>query len=137
MAMVLFKDLLSREARSDSWRVESTGIWAQAGRPTSEHAQHVMQERGLDLSDHLSRPISSGLLKEFDLILVMEARQLKAIRIEFPEVADRVHLLAEVAGEHSDVEDPYGKSLDTYRGTANKLSLLLDRGFDKIVSLME
>jgi protein-tyrosine-phosphatase len=137
MAMALFRDLLDRERRSDSWRVESTGTWAQAGRPASEHAQQVMQERGLDLSDHMSRPISGGLLKEFDLILVMETKQLKALRIEFPAIADRVHLLAEVAGENSDVEDPYGKSLDTYRGTANQLALLLDRGFNKIVSLME
>jgi protein-tyrosine-phosphatase len=137
MAMALFRDLLDREGVSDSWRVESTGTWAQAGRPASELAQQVMQERGLDLSDHLSRPISGGLLREFDLILVMEAQQRKAIRIEFPDIADRVHLLAEIAGEHAEIEDPYGKSLDTYRGTANQLAVLLDRGFNKIVSLAE
>jgi protein-tyrosine-phosphatase len=94
-----------------------------------------MEERGLDLSDHLSQPVSKELLQRFNLILVMERSHKEALRAEFPDRADRILLLSEVATLEHDIKDPIGGSLSDYQTTASEIEDLLKRGFDRIISL--
>jgi protein-tyrosine phosphatase len=137
MATALFKDLLGRSGLLDRCRVESAGTWAEEGQPATSLACQAMRERGLDLSDHRSRRVSGELLSAFDLILVMEQGHQEALRVEFPEVKDRVHLLAGMTGEDFTIPDPYGGTIETYRALTEELADVLQRGLPRIRSALD
>jgi protein-tyrosine-phosphatase len=72
MAEVLFEALLEERGDRDDWRVESAGVWAYNGARATTNAQRAMENRGLDLRAHTSQPAERTLLKQFDVIVVME-----------------------------------------------------------------
>ena len=137
MAAALFKELLRRSNLLDRYRVESAGTWAEDGLPATTMAGQAMAERGLDLSDHRSRRIRGEWMPGFDLVLVMEDGHREALQIEFPDIADRVRLLAGMAGEDISIPDPVGGSIESYRALADELADLLLRGLAHIRNAVE
>ncbi len=59
--------------------VSSAGIGALVGFPAAEHAVELMQESGLDISDHRARQLVRDLIAAADVILVMESGYKRAI----------------------------------------------------------
>ena len=137
MAEVLFRRLLEEKGEADEWRVESAGVWAYDGARATTNAQKVMAKRGLDLSRHLSQPASSTLLKQFDLTLVMEQEHKMALQDQNPQLADRIYLMREIAGQEGDFADPVGGSLNRYRAAADELGMLIRVGIDRIEALVK
>jgi protein-tyrosine-phosphatase len=135
MAGALLRQLLGRNDPFASWHVETAGTWAVDDLPPMPHAQAVMTERGLDLRQHRSRCVSGELLRESDLVLAMEAGQKEALQVEFPDVADRIHLLSEMSGRAVDILDPTGGSLNEYRRAAVEIEHWLAAGYARIVEL--
>jgi len=137
MAEVLFEDLLSKTVpESIHWQVDSAGCWATNGNPATNNAINVMAERGLDLSDHSSKPVIESLLAELDLILCMEKEHRTTIRRNFPEVSQRTFLLSEMVNEEIDVLDPVGYPEEAYRKTAEEIQAYLVKGFERILQLI-
>jgi len=136
MAAELFRALL-KQKRNDwrNWQVESAGTWAMPGQPVVAEVQSVLQGRGLDASQHRSRTVHGDMLEQADLVLVMEAHQREALRLEYPEYKERIYLLSEMVGQHFDIDDPIGGPLSEYEAAARNLQQLLDEGFAKIVNL--
>ena len=91
-----------------------------------------MQERGLDLSGHRSQPTESTLLKQFDIIVVMEIEHKHVLQERNPGLADRILTIRELSGGSGDFADPVGGSVDIYRKAANSLYDLLSEGWDEI-----
>ncbi len=137
MAAALFRQRLERDPLRRNWRVLSAGLWAVDGEPASPNALQAMAERGIDLSGHIARRVTRDLIAEADLILAMTPHHVEALRLAFPEAADRIHLLATMAGETYGIADPYGLSLPAYRATASELERLISAGYDRIVALAE
>ncbi|MBE9478568.1 MAG: low molecular weight protein arginine phosphatase [Chloroflexi bacterium] len=137
MVQVLFEAFLVGKGVRDEWRVESAGVWAYDGSPATANAQKAMAERGLDLSRHLSQPASSTLLKQFDLTLVMEQEHKTALQDQNPQLADRIYLMREIAGQEGDFADPVGGSLERYRAAADELGMLMRDGMARIDELVK
>ncbi len=137
MAQVLFEAFLVEKGEREEWRVESAGVWAYEGSPATANAKKVMEERGLDLSRHLSQPASSTLLKQFDLTLVMEQEHKTVLQEQNPQLADRIYLMREIAGQEGDFADPVGGSLERYRAAADELGMLMRDGMDRIDELVK
>ncbi|MCJ7568506.1 MAG: hypothetical protein MUO58_13280 [Anaerolineales bacterium] len=137
MAEVLFEAFLVEKGVREEWRVESAGVWAYDGAHATANAQKVMAERGLDLSRHLSQPASSMLLKQFDLTLVMEQEHKTMLQDQNPQLADRIYLIREIAGQDGDFADPVGGSLERYRAAADELGMLMRDGIDRIDELVK
>jgi protein-tyrosine-phosphatase len=135
LAEVLFRDLLRRNGQLGDWRVHSAGVGVVHGQPATEFSRQVAAERGLDLSSHRSRPVDRASMQAADLVLVMDAGHRQALREGYPQSADRVHLLSEMAGEGGPVEDPVGSPIEKYRLTADRITDLLTRGLDRICEL--
>jgi protein-tyrosine-phosphatase len=136
MAEVLFQQHLLREGIAQDWHVESAGVWATDGAPATENARKMMLDRGLSLAHHKSQPISAELMHAFDIILVMENRHQTELQRDYPEVANRVHLMTAMVGETRNVNDPVWGTEDFYRVTANELEDLINRGFIRIQELV-
>jgi len=135
MAEALFREHLEQLGVEDEWRVESAGVWAMDGASATALARDVMSERGLDLTLHQSQGVHADLLREFDLVLVMEDRHLRSLQRNYPEEADKVYLLTAMADGEGDVEDPVWGTKETYQATVKELEDLLVQGFDRIVEL--
>ena len=72
----------------------SAGIAALDGSPASREAVEVMSRRGVDISGHVARTVSLGMLDSCDLVLAMERRQVEEVRALVPRA--RAFLLLEL-----------------------------------------
>lgn len=133
MAEALLKNIVLERDEENEWKIASAGVWAATGVPATDNARAVMEERGLDISAHLSQPTSRDLLGEYHLALVMENAHKEALQAQYPEFADRIVLFRNLAGDDNDFEDPVGGSLDRYRGAAEELQNVILEGFDQII----
>lgn len=118
VAAEMFRKLLKREGM-DNCEVCSAGILAVEGYPASEMAIISALKMGIDLSKHISQPLTGELIQESDLVLVMEKMHRTAVVKMCPDSSDKVKLLRSYAYEGADEEeifDPTG-SFDplTYR----------------------
>lgn len=75
------------------------------------------------VASHRSRPIDEAIVARASRVLTMTAAQCMAIRLAYPDYADRVMTLTEAAGqpEAGDIPDPFGGDLATYRATYEAL----------------
>jgi protein-tyrosine-phosphatase len=124
-------------AVGEDWRIESAGVWALPGRSAAANTQLVLKERGIDVSEHHSRPISGNLIKKYNLILTMERGQKEALRAAFPDQAGKIFLLSEMVEVIEDVVDPMGGTEVDFEDTAREITWMLDEGFDRIRKLAE
>lgn len=105
--------------------VISAGTATITGLPASIGAMDAMQEMGLNIDDHASRPVNQYLLDEADLVLTMTEEHKIAILNFMPEVADKVFTLGEFAGTAVTIPDPFGGSLEEYLQCAKNLEVLI------------
>jgi protein-tyrosine-phosphatase len=133
MAQVLFQELVRERGEDSEWRVESAGIWAYGGAPATENARLAMEKRGLDLSSHRSKPATSELLSQFDLIVVMTREQRDVLLAQMPFMEGKVFLLRGLGGESGDFADPVGGDIRIYEIAADRIFSLLERSFLEIV----
>jgi protein-tyrosine phosphatase len=137
MAAALFRARLARDAKQNDWVVASAGIWAADGQPASEHAIAEMARRGISLTRHRSRPVTSALITAVDLVLVMTRNHAEALRNAFPANVQKIHLLTEMAGHVYDVQDPYGGTPEEYACTASELERLVEKGYERIIAMVK
>jgi protein-tyrosine-phosphatase len=57
----------------------SAGVAGLEGEPASMEAVRVLAERGIDIRGHVARSVSSDLVKECDIALVMEERHARTV----------------------------------------------------------
>ena len=98
---------LSRDKGSDI-SVSSAGLGALVGHGADDLAIEVMLENGIDVSAHRARQLDEALVKNNELILVMEQWQQKEIERLYPFARGRVHLLGK--WDESEISDPYKQS---------------------------
>ena len=84
MAEGILKKLVT-EARLDGIRAASAGVCALPGNPASTLARKVAGENGVDISEHRARPVSSDIIDQSDLVLVMEPAHRKSLLASYPE----------------------------------------------------
>lgn len=100
-------------------RVLSAGIIASNGLPASSNAIKVMNEEGIDISGHQTRPLTKKLVEEANIIFVMtQWHKLEVIGL-LEKPGKEVYLVKEFApkgpGEDLDIPDPIGKPVEVYR----------------------
>ena len=116
------------------WEVCSTGTSAMSGMTASFSAVEVLNEGGIDLSPHRSRPLTRELVDTASLIVVMAAGHRDFIRTVYPDAVEKVFLLKSFdQGHQGDVEDPIGMTADTYRQIRNEI----ERALPGVMSFMK
>ncbi|WP_305805387.1 low molecular weight protein-tyrosine-phosphatase [Stenotrophomonas sp. YIM B06876] len=90
----------------DGVQMGSAGLQALAGKPIDPMAQQILQEHQLDGSMHRGRQLTAALLRETDLVLVMERRHVASITNEFPQASGKTFLLGKWCGDR-EIPDPY------------------------------
>lgn len=94
----------------------SAGLYTTGGMPASEHAVTAARERGADISKHRSRLLNRDMLDNARYIFCMTAAHYDRLLEQYPDAADKTFLLAD-----TDVSDPFGGDLMTYRIAADQI----------------
>jgi protein-tyrosine phosphatase len=127
LAAVMLTARLAEESDLGTITVSSAGTSAWDGSPASEGSYLVALERGLDLSTHRARMLTTNQVQQADLILTMTAAH--ASRVADLGGATKVATMSEFAGQDGtgqDVPDPFGADVESYRATAKLLSGLIE-----------
>ncbi len=98
--------------KDDSVTAESAGVGAVDGTPPSLPAVLEMKRRGIDISGHRARNISSVTISDYDIVIALDrevAARFWAAQPEYPGL--RIW----------DVRDPYGGSAGEYRQAADRI----------------
>jgi protein-tyrosine-phosphatase len=125
MAESLLREALSAKGNTQV-TVSSAGTGAWEGAPASEGAYLVALENGLDMSNHRARLLTREIVRDADLILVMSGHHLARVAELGGE--HKVHLLGSYSGREpgrTEVSDPYGAEIDSYRTTFAELRELI------------
>ncbi|MFO0869987.1 MAG: Sua5/YciO/YrdC/YwlC family protein [Pirellulales bacterium] len=101
----------------------SAGIAAMAGSAASPEAHDAVSDRGLDLTQHESQPVTDRLVRFADLIVTMTRGHRDALLAQWPGAAGRTKLLSRA---QSDVADPIGGPLELYRRCADQIDSYLE-----------
>jgi protein-tyrosine-phosphatase len=136
MAEALLREALAARG-IDQVTVGSAGTGAWEGAPASEGAYLVGLEHGLDLSGHRARLLSRDLVREADLVLVMSGHHLARVAELGGE--SKVHLLGAYAGRdsvRSEITDPFGSDLASYRGTFAELQDLVGQIVSRVAGMV-
>ena len=119
MAEGLFRHMLAeRLGCSDAelvdrgYMVLSAGISAGGGMPASPATLQILRDRGIDLSEHASQPLTASLLDLADHVYTMTSAHREVIMRERPDASGRVSLLSR---DGESIPDPIGGGLDEYR----------------------
>jgi protein-tyrosine phosphatase len=105
--------LLRRElAGTPGIKVHSAGLAAMVDNPAQPHAQALMRAMGLDISGHRARQLGPNLLKEAQLVLVMEAAHKAGVNAIDRTSRGKIYRLGE--WRDLDIQDPYGRPREDY-----------------------
>lgn len=124
MAMGLFRKFIADRLKitvaklgENGYKIISAGTSAIYNSPASDTAIEIMKEKGVDIRDHLSQPVTLSMLEEADDVYVMTKGHLTTLKEWAPLISERIKLLDSVA----DVEDPIGTGKDGYKQCATKI----------------
>ena len=133
MAQGLLKKML-REEGIENVKVSSAGIAALSSYGIYGALEKVLKEESIKISNHKPIQITPQIVRDADLILVMERRHKEAILEMVPEVENRLFLLKEFAGEKDnlDIPDPIGQPQEVYRRRLQEIKGYLLKVLDKI-----
>ena len=104
-----------------SYRASSMGLFPSFS-TASKNAIIVMEDMGIDISDHISKEISD--LDDYELILTMTEDHAKLLKSELN--LNNIYSIKEfTTGKAGNVNDPFGGDLKEYESTANELKDLI------------
>lgn len=99
-------------------KISSAGIFAQPGAPLSRGSRYALNQMGIDVKTHASRPLTLDFLEQFDCVITMEKHhKMNVLRIA---PTKDVYMLSELRekGHEEGVMDPIGGPNDLYVKTA-------------------
>jgi len=120
MAEGMMKAMLPQKLAKHGINVYSAGTHAIHGNQPSAFAVQVMQTCGIDIGGHRARMLTKAMVKEADLILVMEKAHMTYIRFMPFFGMQKVRLISEFDKERDpyDLPDPIGGNFEMYRASA-------------------
>jgi protein-tyrosine phosphatase len=139
MAEYALRSLLEKE-RPGKAEVHSAGIAAATDFPATMYAAEAARMWDLDLSQHRSQSLTTGLVEAADLILAMAPEHAEAVVKLVPDARDRTCLLKNFPDEApygEEVEDPIGRSLDHYNETFLEIGEYLGKHLPQIVARID
>lgn len=97
-------------------KIASAGLQAMVDHAADDTASLVAREHGLSLDGHVARQLTSGMCRDYDLILVMEKKHVGMVNRINPSVSGKTMLFGHWLNQQ-EIADPYKKSRDAYEAT--------------------
>lgn len=100
-------------------------------------AKPVLDAFGVDLSQHVSRPVRQEDIQRADLVLAADERTRAGLSILFPDHVGIIHLLSELVGERRGIVDPDGVSgREQQEKIYTDIHQIVRNGFPRLLQLL-
>jgi len=115
-----------------SLKVISAGVAARVGEPVSENSVIALRKVGIDISSHVSQPLTQELLNQALVVICMTEAHRAMIQLQANPPPRHIYLVREFMNEGAEREipDPFGGPLSIYE-------LCRDEMVEAIPSLVE
>ncbi|KPC28152.1 Low molecular weight protein-tyrosine-phosphatase [Pseudomonas syringae pv. cilantro] len=117
--------MLRQQLEASGVRIRSAGIAALSGAPLDPQAQEVLQLHRVRHARHQARQVNRELLRQADLILLMEQSHMGEVLELAPEVRGKTFLIGRWQPT-SEVADPYRRPRSAFERTYAHLSGCID-----------
>ena len=108
----------------------SAGLSAHLGSPMNPQASAALVNLGYAPTSHSSALVSPEAVEQADVILTFTQDQKNEMAERFPAAFGKLFTVSEYAngslGKNEDVADPYGKSAEVYKETAETINSLVE-----------
>ncbi|MCF2908836.1 low molecular weight phosphotyrosine protein phosphatase [Pseudoalteromonas sp. DL2-H2.2] len=94
-------------------KVSSAGLTALVGKPADRLAQELAAQNDIDMSEHKGQQVSTSLVSQNSVILVMEQRHLEDLCSRYPQARGKTFLLGKWLGD-KEIPDPYRQSREAF-----------------------
>jgi protein-tyrosine phosphatase len=127
----LLAERFFREAGLGYIRCSSAGIRTSQAARSPADAVTAARHYGIDLDDHLPRQLDRDLVAAHDVVMVMEASQLRELQAAYPEFRDRILLMPlyddSPAGayERCNLSDPFGQPIEVFEACYARIDRVL------------
>jgi len=105
--------VLKQKLEGKNISVSSAGLTALEGKPADATARQVALVNGVNMDAHQGRQLTSTLVAQNSVILVMENRHLTDLFSRYPEARGKTFLLGKWIGD-KEIPDPYRKSIEAF-----------------------
>jgi protein-tyrosine-phosphatase len=117
--------------------VISAGVAARVGEPPTEHSVTALKKVGIDVSGHLSQPLTQELLDAALVVLVMTEAHRNMIEATADRPPKHLLLFREFApGGPKEIADPFGCPLGAYEAARDEMVEAIPSLIDHIRSLI-
>jgi len=109
MAEFVFKDMVQKQGLAPKFHIASAGTSTEElGNPVHPGTRNKLREHGIDSSGKYAIQIKNSDYDKYEYILGMDKQNIQNMnRILGGDSADKIKLLLEYVGEHSDIADPW------------------------------
>lgn len=101
--------------------IESAGLGALVDHPVDGNAAQLAESSGLDVSHHRARQLTSTMLKQAEIVLVMTEAQRAHVRTLDATASGKTFILGHWLPGSPDIPDPYKKSFEAFEHVHNML----------------
>jgi len=105
--------VLKSKLQGKNVAVSSAGLTALEGKPADAQAQQIASAHNIDMSEHQGRQITSNLVANNSVILVMELRHVNDLCARYPQARGKTFLLGKWIGD-KEIPDPYRQSQEAF-----------------------
>ena len=123
MGAALLRHALAAE---DGWLrsipVISAGVSARGGEPPTDHSVTSLKKIGLDISGHISRPLTQELINGALVVIGMTDSHKAMVRLMADPEPKNLILFREFVNEgEKEIADPYGCPLSVYEASRDEM----------------
>ena len=136
MAEGIFRKYLAEKLQCDvdhlnkiGYKVTSAGVMDTGGFPASEAAITACATKGIDITTHRNKGLSEELIKDSDVIFVMERMHIQRIINLWPKVENKCMLLA----ASNEIPDPIGQSQEVFNNCAQLIEKAVKKRISELV----
>lgn len=137
IAQHLFEKMLEEEGLSERIKVASAGTTVPWRIKPIHGTIRVLGEEGINARYYRAQKLSPVLIKQADLIIVMEKRHRLELLDKYPEFTPKIFLVNQFLPQENflDLPDPIGKPLSFYQETKERIKEALPGILKKVKEL--
>jgi protein-tyrosine-phosphatase len=133
MAELLFRDYARKQGKIP-YRSSSAGTHALPHYAIIGDLKKVMDLKGLDYSGHVPRPVDDAVMRDSDIVAVMDSSHMSFLTENYPDFSKKLSYLSDLAGKGvCPVPDPYGMGYDSYLDTFDVINGYITALADRIM----
>jgi protein-tyrosine phosphatase len=110
-------------------QVSTAGVMTRNGLLPTQESVQMLNEEGEDIRSHRSKPMTSEMLENADLVLGMGAFQVQKATRTNPNAKGKTFLLKEyvgLTGRNAQISDPMGGTMEVYRKVFSELKAAIN-----------